>query len=317
VAATRARAVVGRHCADRTREESVDPIGTAGSYRGFLLVEWPKPWPRDVGEIPELANVCEAAAELRIRVQAVDGLLDSAEDRRHIVLYRGTSGRPHWFRGFQGVERTTSQHQLAREALGLLHSGDGTATAGSDVLICGHGQRDVCCGSRGSRLAVELIRNGVNGARVWRTSHTGGHRFAPTAVVLPDATSWGYLDASSLRRIIDRDGDAADLTPLYRGCAALPTPAAQALERVAFAETGWQWLDADRRATEDTSDGRVRLEAIMSAGSVRHWEGRAYQRREILVPACVGDSSASGKTQPELGVLDVTRGERPLATAEG
>ena len=49
----------------------------------------------------------------------------------------------------------------------------------TDVLVCTHGTRDTCCGSLGTRLWRDLD---AGGATVRRTSHTGGHRFAPTAV---------------------------------------------------------------------------------------------------------------------------------------
>jgi hypothetical protein len=53
------------------RSEGLDPIGTAGCYRGFLLVEVPLPWPRDVGEIEELAVVVGVARQRDLRLQAI------------------------------------------------------------------------------------------------------------------------------------------------------------------------------------------------------------------------------------------------------
>ena len=48
------------------------------------------------------------------------------------------------------------------------------------LLVCTHGGRDRCCGSDGTRLFQALFP--PPGVRVWRTSHTAGHRFAPTAI---------------------------------------------------------------------------------------------------------------------------------------
>ena len=52
-----------------------------------------------------------------------------------------------------------------------------------DILVCTHGARDACCGKFGYGFYVEMrglaaVRG--DGVRVWRTSHLGGHRFAPT-----------------------------------------------------------------------------------------------------------------------------------------
>ena len=66
-------------CSAVIREAGVDPIGTAGTYRGYLLLEWPLPWPRDLSEIPELSPVLEALAGTGLRLQ---GLVPSAEPPR-------------------------------------------------------------------------------------------------------------------------------------------------------------------------------------------------------------------------------------------
>ena len=52
-------------------------------------------------------------------------------------------------------------------------------------------RRDVCCAVRGRALAGELV---AEGADVWECTHLGGHRFAPTALVLPTGYAYGRLD---------------------------------------------------------------------------------------------------------------------------
>lgn len=76
-----------------------------------------------------------------------------------------------------------------------------------DVLICTHGRRDVCCGKFGTALALraEKVLRGT-GVRIRRTSHLGGHRFAPTALVLPEGTLWAFADDDLLVRLIERSG---------------------------------------------------------------------------------------------------------------
>ena len=130
---------------------------------------------------------------------------------------------------------------------------------GRELLICTHGARDRCCGSLGTRLALAMAdESGPDGAaRVWRTSHTGGHRFAPTAILFPEGTGWGYLDEGVLRRIVRRSGAVADVLPLYRGCAGLTSPRIQAVERAVLAAVGWSLFDCARRGSEE-DDGQSR-----------------------------------------------------------
>jgi len=64
------------------------------------------------------------------------------------------------------------------------------------LLICTHEQRDPCCGREGRGL-VDTIA----GAGVFAVSHLGGHRFAPTALVLPTGYTYGRLDPTSAAAI--------------------------------------------------------------------------------------------------------------------
>ena len=67
-------------------------------------------------------------------------------------------------------------------------------STGPLLLVCAHEQRDPCCGLDGQALLDALA-----GPDVFACSHLGGHRFAPTAMVLPTGYVYGHLDASSPR----------------------------------------------------------------------------------------------------------------------
>src|ERR1700722_397582 len=83
-------------CSDWSKSQSLDPIGSAGYYEGFLLVEQPLPWPGDVSEMPELVEVAKVAHRARLRLQAVAqaARLDVDGSLRTVVCYR--SRRPGW-----------------------------------------------------------------------------------------------------------------------------------------------------------------------------------------------------------------------------
>lgn len=285
-------------CTEVAREAGLAPLGTAGHYGGFLLVDWPLPWPADVGDIPELAPVNAAAKAAGVRVQAVAP--NGAPAR--VVLYRRPDGT-----GFAGYERTARAAPAAGvvdAALGLLAGGGdggGDASGGTgDILVCGHGRRDPCCGRDGTLLAMELLADPAvreAGYAVGRTSHTGGHRFAPTAIILPQGTMWAYLARDLTARILYRTGPVADLLPHYRGSTGIGSPGLQALERQAFAEVGWGWLDW-RREGRDVGDGVVALAAESPAGERAAWEAVVASEARP-VPDCGKPLAEARKESPE------------------
>lgn len=71
----------------------------------------------------------------------------------------------------------------------------GEASAEPLMLICTNGRRDRCCAVLGRPIAEELD----HGFRpsVWECSHLGGHRFAPTALLLPTGYTYGRLDLAT------------------------------------------------------------------------------------------------------------------------
>src|SRR6185312_1871161 len=60
------------------------------------------------------------------------------------------------------------------------------------LLVCTHGRRDRCCALDGRALVKALVEAGE--PDVWESTHLGGHRFAPTALVLPTGYLYGRLD---------------------------------------------------------------------------------------------------------------------------
>lgn len=79
------------------------------------------------------------------------------------------------------------------------------------MLVCTNGKRDQCCAERGRALALDLAKlaAGRDGAQpgavvdVWESDHLGGHRFAPTAVVLPTGYVYGRLDTAAALSALD------------------------------------------------------------------------------------------------------------------
>lgn len=61
------------------------------------------------------------------------------------------------------------------------------------LLVCTNGRRDRCCALLGRELIAEIGEHRQDS--IWETSHTGGHRFAPAAVLLPSGYTYGRLTA--------------------------------------------------------------------------------------------------------------------------
>lgn len=303
-------------CAAWARAERVDPIGTAGSYAGFVCIEWRRPWPRDLSEAEALAPLAAEAAGKRFRLQGLlpvdpgePGARGVPDARAHVVVYRnGEEG----FGAYLRTEAVCAPGEVAAAALDLLGgAAPAPAPPATDVLVCTHGRRDICCGSRGSALLAEVGGPHALGPDVclWATTHTGGHRFAPTAIVLPEGTMWAFLEPDLLRHIVTRQGPVTDVLPHYRGCAGLGSPALQALERAVLAEVGWDLFDCRRTGT-DLGAGRVRLDVAAPDGSVRSWEATVETGRMLPVPVCGRPPSEATKSEAELVVGDL----RPLSS---
>lgn len=308
----------GERCSYWARVNEVDPVGTAGDYLGYLLVEWPLPWPQDVAAVSELKAVEELLHGRRTRLQA---LVPTRRELLRVALYERVDGA---FSGYVGraveceveemVWRDSAVVRQDRAGIGasvaeaaeLLLKGEGEVVTQREVLVCTHGRRDRCCGSMGTELFQSaLVAGGLDGVRLGRTSHTGGHRFAPTAVVLPEGTLWGYLDSDALRRVAHRKGPLDDLLPRFRGSSGLGVPAVQALERSVLAEIGWTLFSTCREA-ESLGTGMWRLSVSgLSERSV--WEGRVLPGRSLPVPRCGAAIETVGKFETEFVVTEVHR----------
>jgi hypothetical protein len=294
-------------CSVWTREQDVDPIGSTPTFDALLLVEWPLPWPKDVGEIEALAA---AAADPRATVMAV---VPQAGDEVVEGSIRVVHHRRVGTHRFVGTDHCVPRDEVTDLLSRLLDDLDGDhldwptalGPAPSDVLVCGHGRRDPCCGRWGTLLQLELAGRHPD-ARVWRCSHTGGHRFAPTAITVADGRAWAYADAGLLVGVLGRSLAVADLRGHDRGTAALGLWG-QAVERAVFEHLGWGWLDcelaaADTEVADDRRSAVVRLRWHDPAGAEHEAEGTVAVTREVPVLVCGEPPEAAQKSSLEVAV---------------
>jgi hypothetical protein len=293
-------------CSPWTLAQGVDPIASAGRFDELLLVEWPLPWPSDVGEVAALAG---AAAHPGARVMMVVPHTPEPGDGLRRVVHRRRTGAHE----LPGVDHRVEVEAIPRLLDALLAEPDRplhdwptvVGDAPPEVLVCGHGRRDPCCGRWGTLLHAELAAGAI-AARLWRCSHTGGHRYAPTAITLPDGRAWAYADGSLLERVVTRTADVAALTAHDRGCTALD-PWAQVVERALFAEHGWAWLegevtDVETAVAADGGSATVELRWRLADGRTGTAEAEVEVTRVLPVLVCGEPPEVAKKSSPELAL---------------
>ncbi len=234
-------------CAPWTAAQGFDPIGSATTFDRLVTVEVPGPWPSDVGDLEWIAPL---DVPLGTRVQAIVPESGRSDGRVLLTRWERTAAR------LGGADCLVPADDVPT-ALAALVAGatpDAELTeAPPEILICSHGSRDRCCGGPGTRLAVET-RAALPHMRVRRTSHLGGHRFAPTALTLPDGRMWAYLDAGALAGIIRRAMPAGEAREFYRGNVALDAWS-QVVEGTVLEECGWTTVDFDELVGSADVDG--------------------------------------------------------------
>lgn len=112
---------------------------------------------------------------------------------------------------------------MARAARGELPAW-GTRSTEPLLLVCSNGRRDLCCAQYGRPIANELAADPRYASHVMEVSHLGGHRFAPTALMLPSGMNYGRLTADAARAAIDRMRESELSLDGARGLTALARP---------------------------------------------------------------------------------------------
>jgi len=183
-------------CSEANPDEAL--AGTAPTRRFWWVIEHPGPWPAEAITESVVGDTTPWALSENERPDTCVLLTRSRRD--------GDAHRRVWKADAQtGVLEIGS----ATVDLPTLTAVDGTLT-----LVCTHGRRDQCCAVRGRPL-VDAIPD----AR--ECTHIGGHRFAPTILLLPRGIVLGRLSV--------REWDVArslgpEALPYYRGRVDLDAP---------------------------------------------------------------------------------------------
>ncbi len=247
-------------CSDRSRCVQEDPIGTATPIETYVLLEASLPWASAAWETPSISTkLRETIAHIKAQHPNTRFLLINQDktrfrQQRSLILYKRQSQS--LMNRFDRYEFVIERPEEAIEILQGFFAGrfsTGFITRPTqDVLICTHGSHDQCCARHGNPFYVQskrMVQSLNVDVQVWRCSHFGGHRFAPTAITLPDGRVYARLNSFSLKSILMRSG-SLDLMikSIYRGSSLLPSEL-QGLERSLLLRFGWAWMEAGFRAT--------------------------------------------------------------------
>lgn len=285
-------------CSVRHELAGTSVYGTAAQATFWLALEQHGPWGRKAPTQSQLDPVLGAALEAAC-ADAGGRLLLIRPPGRHAhrsgepvgprTVLLGYAGTSPWLVG-GSVDDPASLIRLDWAALTAGDRAQVCRGAGwlrpvgaPMLLICTNGTRDRCCAVRSRPVALAAAAR--RPAQVWECSHTGGHRFAPTAVLLPTGRALARLDADLAVQALDAAADrrlpAALLGPRHdRGSSALTPPAqvAESSVRAEIGETAWAAVvSGTARGQQESSDGAPPGSDQVWQVPVRHTDGRSWQ----------------------------------------
>lgn len=254
--------------------DGLSAFGSAPQASFWIALEQPGPWGRDAFAQShldaELGARIEGAASRyggrALLIRRPGQHANPEQTTRRLLVAGGLAGSAWLFSGeiadpVQVLELPWDQLSGSRP----VESG-WLAPADPVLLVCTNAKRDRCCALVGRPIAESLSARGYP---VWECSHTSGHRFAPTGVILPygqllarltPELGVAVLDAASRGRLaIEALNERHD-----RGVSWLPPREAAAVS----------WVRAHAALTDPTG-----LAAVVDGDAVTviHADGRTWQ----------------------------------------
>lgn len=290
-------------CSAWCRELREPLAGTAVVAPGWLVLEQPGPWgakaPTQSHLDPSFGGAIDKAAKdagVRFGLIRSPGRHADAPPRPSRQVYAACTvpGRTWLLSG-----RLDDPSELAGIDLAAIASGDRDAVMASVpgltpmdepvLLVCTNGKRDECCALYGRPVAQAVAARAPG--RVWESNHLGGHRFAPTVVVLPHGMMHGHLDTETAAKILKTAADGHTVLTGLRGRSAWPKPGQVA--EIAVRE----------RIDEDVLDALSVTGIDGERVTVRHRDGRAWTVRVTGALADPPRPDSCGKEPYDMTIL--------------
>jgi hypothetical protein len=283
-------------CSDLSRQRDEPLYGTAPADRVWFLLEYEGEWRARAAEDNDLPQSVQA--HLQKALSAVKGsrLLFVRRERRpagapiHFFVAVTDEATPMLYRF--GLD--TYQDLLALDLPGIAAGGTAAGHRIDDPLyaVCTNGKRDACCARYGVALYQALRERAPE--QVWHSTHIGGHRFAPTLLILPHGINYGRLAPEQARELLARHAEQRLLLRHLRGRTGYPA-VGQAADFFLRAKTEDDRLDRFhlqevRRLDEDEYLVRFddREAAVVHEIHLRHWK-----TEEPVPVSCEGSRKAA------------------------
>lgn len=211
--------------------------GTAPHALAWIAIEHPGSWGRDAlrsdalphGVGPVIADRAKAAGVGVLLIRHPDRSRSLTTQEQRLVWFGHNASNTLSCLGLDDP-RELLDLDLPGIAAGILPGSHAQGETGIKApspllaLVCCHASRDACCATRGRALYDELLADSELRPLIWQSSHLGGHRFAPTMLLLPHGMVYGRIPVSTAQAAID----AALLGNLHlagsRGRTHLPGP---------------------------------------------------------------------------------------------
>ena len=262
-------------CSAQARACAEPMIGTAPPAACWITIEDHTPWSDPVPGFLGTALAAELGARLSARLVLMrrpGRRARAAGEPRRVLAADGLSGRMAALTVDDPAELLDLDWSRLEPAEPVL-------------LVCVHGRRDRCCAVAGRPLVTALAAAYAPGT-AWECSHLGGHRFAPTALLLPYGYLYGALTEPLARRVL---GGAARWRVELRGLRgrSVWSPAGQVAELAVRTRIGE--LDMAALTIAEQVPGQVHIQ---------HRDGRAWLA-DVEAVRVGGAGPASCGREPE------------------
>jgi hypothetical protein len=273
------------YCADVAAAEGEALGGTADAVDAWILLEYLPAWGAkattdnalDAATRAWLSGLASTASERGVKMR-LQFIRQPETDRTGVTLMLAVDGRLHRVDAPDYEALTRQPYDTVQNA---------PTEAAAHYFVCTNGQRDVCC-ARFGLPTYAALRERV-GARVWQTTHVGGHRFAPNVLALPQAALYGRVQPHDVDAFVTAIDSGRLAAPWLRGRTRY-APEIQAAE-VALAQRG---LDTSGVASTSQTDGGIEVRFGAHAVVVRRGEPRAVlascgEERKPVAPWIVSE----------------------------
>ena len=276
-------------CSDFSKQAGEDIIGSGTNYSTYVLIECPTPWDFEAFDskyVPqELRDLVAEVQKVKLPVKLllIAPQKSKSTNSTKVLIYekqKGWTSNGYKKKEFD-VENLEQVAPVVRQYLrGEVLDYGSEENQTRDILVCTHGSHDLCCARYGNPFyfyaAASIDELGLSNVRIWKSSHFGGHRFAPTMIDFPDGRYYGALDQESFRSILTRTGDITCFNRVYRGWGILPIEI-QALERDFILCYGWDWFNykvAHRIIHENSDKSLIQAELTFEKpdGSIHRYQ---------------------------------------------